>query len=63
MKMSDYKTFRKYLDQVGETLVDLVTIHQTDWDDLSQEDQENLTRDIVILRNMANEVKNKYFEW
>jgi hypothetical protein len=63
MKMTDYKNYKMRLKEVEEWLDALKTITHDLWNDLTEEQQEDMTASMVELRNHAKSAASRHFEW
>lgn len=63
MQINSFQNFGKRLAEVQAILDDLNTLRKTEWDDLTEEQQAEFVREIVMLRNMLRVTANRYFEW
>lgn len=61
--MTNYDNYITRLGEVQEELNDLFTITKDIFDDLEDNQKEQLIRDIVGIRNFAKSTKTKFFEW
>lgn len=61
--MNDFKNLQKRLGEIQATLDNLDSLTPADWGELSEEQQADMIRDVVTVRNVLNATSDRYYDF
>lgn len=63
LPMVDYRNFKKHLAELKAAILNMETITRDDWAGLTENQQENFVKLVVMNRNIAQDTAERYFDY